>query len=120
MLAFLTSDSIVIDWVVKKHHFDRKGQAFDDNYKMINQLEEVFSAFYIDEFEDIMKPKNVEELHMVATDGMSHHIKETIDFLDEFEFNEWVKYHLSTCERRDLMGYSNHMLYIGKKRTSLI
>ena len=116
MIAFLTSDSIVIDWVVKKHHFDRKGQAFDDNYKMINQLEEVFSAFYIDEFEDIMKPKNVEELHMVATDGMSHHIKETIDFLDDYEFNEWVKYHLTTCERRDLMGYSNHMLYIGKKR----
>ncbi len=116
MLAYLTSDSIVIDWVVKKHHFDRKGQAFDDNYKMINQLEEVFSAFYVDEFEDIMSKKNVEELNMIATDGMSHHLKETIDFLDEFEFNEWVKYHLSTCERRDLMGYSNHMLYIGKKK----
>ena len=116
MLAYLTSDSIMIGWTLKKHHFDRKGQAFDENYKMINQLEEIFSAFYVDEFEDIMSKKNVEELHMIATDGMSHHLKEAVDDLDEYEFNEWIKYHLSTCERRDLMGYSNHMLYIGKKK----
>ena len=115
MLAFLTSDSVMIGWTLMKHHFDRKGQAFDNNYKMINQLEEVFSAFYIDEFDKIMSNKEVTKLHMVATDGMSHHFKEIIDELDDYEYNEWVNYHLSTCERLDLQGYSNHMLYICNK-----
>ena len=116
MFAFLTSDSIMISWVLKKHHFDRKGQAFDNNYKMINQLEEVFSAFYIDEFDEIMSNKNVEKLNIVATDGMSRHFKEIIDELEDYEYDEWVKYHLSTCERKDLQGYSNHMLYICTKK----
>jgi len=116
MLAYLTSDSIMLNWTLKKHHFDRKGQAFDNNYKMINQLEEVFSAFYIDEFDNIMSKKELDKLHMVATDGMSHHFKDVLEELDDFEFNEWINYHLSTCERYDLQGYSDHMLYIGKKK----
>jgi hypothetical protein len=83
---------------------------------MINQLEEIFSAFYVDEFKNIVDTKNVEGLNMVATDGMSHHLKEVIEELNDFEFNEWLNYHLSTCERKDLYGYSNHMLYICRKR----
>lgn len=115
MIAFLTSDSIMLSWTLEDNHFDRKGEAFTENYKMINKPEEIFSAFYVDEFNDIMKKKNVEFMHMVASDGMTHHFKEKIDSLNDFEFNEWVKYHLSTCERKDLQGYSNHMLYIGRK-----
>ena len=116
MIAYLTSDSIILSWVLKDHHFDRKGQAFDDNYKMINKVDEIFSAFYIDEFDDIMNNKQVQKLHMIASDGMSHHLKERIEELNEIEFNEWMKYQLSTCERKDLQGYSNHMLYIGRKK----
>lgn len=115
MIAYLTSDSIMLGWTLKDNHFDRKGEAFTDNYKMINKIEEVFAAYYVEEFNDIMKKKNVKFMHMVATDGMSHHFKEKIDSLNDFEYNEWVKYHLSTCERKDLQGYSNHMLYIGRK-----
>ena len=115
IIAYLTSDSIVLSWVLKDHHFDRKGQAFDENFKMINQVEEVFSAFYIDEFDDIMKKKDVKKLHMVASDGMSHHYKDSVDDLDDYEFSEWMRYHLLTCERKDLQGFSNHMLYIGRK-----
>ena len=115
MIAYLTSDSIMLCWTLKDHHFDRKGISFDENYKMYNHVDEIFSAFYVDEFDDIMKNKDVKKLHMVASDGMSHHMKELIDSLDDYEFSEWMKYHLSTCERKDLQGYSNHMLYIGRK-----
>lgn len=42
-------------------------------------------------------------------------MKGKIDSLNDEEFDIWLKYHLSTCEREDLQGYSNHMLYICKK-----
>ena len=31
------------------------------------------------------------------------------------EYDIWVKYHLKTAERKDLLGYSNHILYIARK-----
>ena len=114
--AFLTNDSVVIDWILKDHHFDRKGTSFSDTFEMAKHIDEVFSTFYVDEFDSIMKTKQVNKLHMVATDGMSHHLEEIVDELSDYEFNEWIRYNLLSCERHDLQGFSNHMLYICEKK----
>ena len=36
--------------------------------------------------------------------------------LNEEEYKVWLDYHYKNCERKDLAGYSSHILYIGKKR----
>ena len=116
MLAYLTSDSIMATWALGKGHLlDGYLTDFDESFKMINYEEGCFSAFYISEFKEIMSKFNINYLKNIATDGLAHHYKEQIDSLNSKEFNMWFKYHLSTCEREDLQGYSNHMLYICKK-----
>lgn len=115
-LAYLTSDSIMIDYTLrKKHLIDGYPKDFDDNFKMRAYPEVIFKAFYIHEFKNLMKKFKIDYLHNVATDGMAHHMKEEIDELSDEEFEVWMRYHLSTCEREDLQGYSNHMLYICRK-----
>ena len=115
--AYLTNDSIMISYALKKDHLiDGYNTVFDENFKIVSVPEEVFRAFYIDEFNELMGKYDVELLHSVATDGMSEQFKEKIDSLNDEEFDIWLKYHLSVCERRDLQGYSNHMLYLCKKK----
>lgn len=115
-IAYLTSDSIMIDWsLMGDHLINGYPNDFDDNFKMTRYHQGVFAPFYISEFKNIMSKFNVELLHNVATDGFTHHVKDKIDSLSKEEFEVWMRYHLSTCEREDLQGYSNHMLYICKK-----
>lgn len=115
-IAYLTSDSIMIDWALMGDHLiNGYPNDFDDNFKMTRYPQGVFAPFYISEFKDIMSKFNVELLHNVATDGFTHHVKDKIDSLSKEEFEVWMRYHLSTCEREELQGYSNHMLYICKK-----
>ena len=83
---------------------------------MKDNPEEIFSAFKIDEFNKLMDNHDVEYLKSVATDGLSSILRDYVNDLSDEEFKVWVDYHLKTCETRDLQGYSNHMLYIGKKR----
>lgn len=117
-IAYLTSDSIAIDWIFGDRHIldGSLGKDYDENFKMINYPGGVFAAFYIDEFLEKMKKFDIVLEKNIATDGMTRHIKEKIDNLSELEFKKYIEYHLSTCERYDLQGYSNHMLYIGRKR----
>ncbi len=115
MIAYITSDSIMLSWALDGHLIDGQGKDFDENFKMINYEEGVFSAFLIEDFKSIMSSFNVEYLKNVATDGMAEHMESKINALSDKEFEVWMKYHLSTCERIDLQGYSNHMLYICKK-----
>lgn len=115
-IAYLTSDSIMIDWALMGDHLiNGYPNDFDDNFKMTRYPQGVFAPFYISEFKNIMSKFNVELLHNVATDGFTHHVKDKIDSLSKEEFEVWMRYHLSTCEREELQGYSNHMLYICKK-----
>ena len=115
MIAYLTSDSIIIDWALDGHLIDGQNRDFDKNFKIINYEEGLFAAFYIKEFKNLMKDFDIKYIKNIATDGISHHVKNQIDSLTDEEFEVWIKYHLSTCEREDLQGYSNHMLYICKK-----
>lgn len=59
---------------------------------------------------------DVEQLHFVATDGYANHIRERLAEMDEDTYELFIKYHLATCERLDLIGYSNHTLDIFKKK----
>lgn len=113
--AYLTSDSIMVDWGID-HLLDGYPKDFDENFKMTSYPGGIFRAFYIDEFKQLMSNYKIEYLHNIATDGMTRHIKEKIDALTEEEFAVWLKYHFTTCERIELQGYSNHMLYICRKK----
>lgn len=115
-IAYITSDSIIISYCLKKHHLLETDRLCDENYKMKDNPEEIFSAFKIDEFNRLMDNYDVEYLKSVATDGLSSILRDYVNDLSDEEFKVWVDYHYKTCETRDLQGYSNHMLYIGKKR----
>lgn len=117
-IAYLSSDSVMLDWALRERHLvDGYKKEFDENYKMINHPGGIFAAFYIEEFKDMMRNFPVQLEHNVATDGMARHMKEQIDALSDEEFSAWMQYHFTTCERKDLQGYSSHLLYICRKKT---
>ena len=116
-LAYLTNDSVIIDYELLDKNLveDRKKGLISKNFRCESIPELIFSMDYVSEFDDMMSHFNLEPLHTVATDGMTHHFKDKIDEMDDEFFKAWLDYHYSTCERKDLMGYSNHVLYIGRK-----
>ena len=116
-IAYLTNDSIMVNWgLMGNHLISGYPDFFDDDFRLKRFPEGIFSHFYVSEFKELMTNFNVEMLHNVATDGFTFYVKDKVDSLTDEEFAVWLKYHLSTCEREDLQGYSNHMLYICKKK----
>ena len=44
-----------------------------------------------------------------------NHMRATVDNMDDRMYEIYVKYHLATCERQDMVGYSHHTLDIFRK-----
>ena len=57
----------------------------------------------------------VTQLHLLAADGYANHMRQTLDEMDEETFQLFLRYHFATCERPDMLGYSNHTLDIFRK-----
>lgn len=89
----------------------------DENFKVPNIPEEIFSVRYIKDFNKMMSNyTNIRKLKELATDGIGGSIGAIyVNELSDEEFKIWIKYHLANCEREDLMGCSNHILYIAEK-----
>ena len=75
----------------------------------------IFSLCRTEDIDDLMSVFDVTRLHLVASDGYTNHIRETIDNMDDGMYELYLKYHLAVCERRDMLGISHHTLDIFRK-----
>lgn len=67
------------------------------------------------EVESMLSGFNIEIVANVATDGIGHLFKETVDNFDETEYQHWMDHHLRTCTEPSILGYSLHALLVGRK-----
>lgn len=117
MFAYLTHSSIIWNYGVRKYGIKDLIPYMDKEGRIQDVPKEIFSSFYIEDFNKQFENTNSTYITNVATDGLFSTMRDYIDdgSLDEEDYNNLVKWHLATCERLDLQGYSSHMLYICKK-----
>jgi len=87
-----------------------------DTFDTFSNPWDIFELHRKEDIDFLRSHFDVEQLHFLATDGYANHIRQTLDEMDDKTYEIFVKYHLATCERIDLIGYSNHTLDIFKKR----
>ena len=76
---------------------------------------DLFELHRSEDIEALRSRFPVTPLHLLATDGYANHMRRTLDEMDQETFELFLRYHFATCERRDLLGYSNHTLDIFRK-----
>ncbi len=78
--------------------------------------QQLFTGYDICEFEKLFEQYKTKYLTTVALDNVLELAEERKDFgLSDSDFELFCKYHLATCEKRELLGSSSHLLYICKK-----
>lgn len=115
--AFITNDAVILSYGLRKGNLKRIPEIADEHFKIKDIPKEIFSVNYVKEFNEKMKNFRVKFLHNVATDGIASNMAEYINKLDDEEYKIWLRYQLAVCEREDLIGYSNHILYVCRKES---
>lgn len=117
-LAFILFDLTMLTWGFKeKNVYENYGEnkQISENFKPNNAEELIFNMRYFEDIKKLIKSFNIKTINYVATDGIGRVIKDEINQMSEEEYNLYIKYHLSICEREDLIGYSGHILAILEK-----
>jgi len=115
-IAYLTNDSIIANYFLRKGHMDDLPKMIkDDSYRLVDKPDEKFAGYHIDEFEKLVDLPSYQRLHNVAVDGIGYALREFVNELSDEQFEIWCDYQLAICERPELQGYSAHMLYVGRK-----
>ena len=121
LTAFLSVYAIMNNNYLKETLAAGIEMNFDDNYKVKHFEDQLFTGYDIVEFEQLFESHNTKYLTTAAVDNILETAERRVDFkISDADFELFVKYHLATCEKRELLGFSSHLLYICKKKTKLI
>ncbi len=51
-----------------------------------------------------------------AAEGLSELLYDKINKLSKEQFDEWVRYHQYVCQKEEMLGYSNHIVFVAKNK----
>lgn len=110
--AFISNDFVILTEFSYRPEYFAAGE-YD---KRTFQLENFPFVFHtVDECRRILRDGGVRVLHEVASDGVSELMEDRINALDDESYAQYLKYHEYICEKPELLGMSNHLLFVGEK-----
>lgn len=118
MAAYCMNEPTIIQYVfgLNKLREVMEGMMLTEDWHTISRPKDVFEMVRTEEIAALDAELPVERLKLVATDGATNFMRESIDAMDPETFEKWMDYHLTICERQDLIGASHHTLDILRKK----
>ena len=114
--AFLSVHSVLYCNYLQGNFDPGLTENFDADMKTRHFTEQAFTGFDITEFEALFADKATSHITTAAADSIMELAQERSDFkMGDHDFKLFVKYHLATCEKRELLGMSSHLLYVCRK-----
>lgn len=92
-----------------------KNKEIDDTFHVTPKQTDLYSMVRLEDIDELNKLSNLKRIKILAQDGPSDYIRPIINKMDDETFKTYMNYHFSTCERKELLGASSHVLDILKK-----
>lgn len=110
-VTYLMNDYSVIEYAFKDNHYKEVKDKLDENYHIYDP-EALFFQVRIEDIDNLNEKAGLKLLTRFASDGPSDYMRNVINAMDEETFAGYLDYHLKTCERKDLLGASSHVVDI--------
>lgn len=109
--AFISNDIVIL--TMQQEHDDYL--LHGDYDKETFRLEDHPFVFHtVDRCRELLARGGVEIEREIASDGLSELLHGLIDRMDAASFRQYLRFHLYLCEKKELLGASNHLLFIGR------
>lgn len=110
--AFISHDMVIATELgYDSNYFKSNGY----NHETLRLENFPFAFFTVDECRKMLCDGGIKILKEIASDGISELLADKINALDEYSYSQYLKYHFYCCEKPELFGRSNHLLFIGAK-----
>ncbi len=88
------------------------GMLNPDSFRTHSDPKDIFELHRKEDIDMLMTNFDVERLHFVGTDMFAHYIRGALGDMDDGTFELYMKYHFTICEKKDMVGLTNHCLDI--------
>lgn len=114
LVAYCMNEYSIITYGFKENNIKKSIEdgKVDESFHVISNPEDLYDYVRIDDINKINEEAGVKRVQIISADGPANYMRPILNSMDEETFDIFIKYHLSTCERQDLLGASAHTLDI--------
>ncbi len=110
--AFISNDMVFLTELSYDEKYFLNGDYDHESFKL-NDFPFVF--FTVDKARKMLEDNGIKIEHAIASDGASELMAERINAMDDESYKQYLRYHYYICEKPEMLGMSNHLLFVGEK-----
>lgn len=115
MVAYCMNDYAIIVHGFIDNNILNENNKIDKDYHIVSGDHDLYSFVRLEDIDALNKEVGLKRIKIITPDGCSNYIRKTLNKMDDETYNKFIDYHLSTCERMDMIGSSAHTVDILKK-----
>ena len=117
LVAYCMNEYSVITYAFKERHVMEcmEQGRFSNTFQTLSLPEHLYDYMRIEDIDNLNESARLTRIKIVSPDGAANYIRPFLNQLTDEEFEMFIQYHMSTCERMDLIGAGAHTLDILKK-----
>ena len=115
LISYIMNEYAIIRHGFKDRHILEEMDRLDEYYHIKPKNTDLYSYVRIEDIDELNKLTNLKRVKIISQDSLANYLREYINKLSDEEFNLFVKYQLSICERYEILGLSAHILDILKE-----
>lgn len=114
LVAYIMNEFSVITYAFKERHIMEALDTgmLDTEFHCTRNANPLYSMVRLEDIARLNEKAGLFREKIIAADGAANYIRPFLNALSTEEFEAFLQYHLTTCERMDLMGASGHTVDI--------
>lgn len=114
LVAYCMNDYSVLTFGFKENHIKESLEAnrLTEDFHVVSEEKDLYDYVRIEDIDILNEKANLERIKIITADGPANYMRQVLNAMDEETFKLFMEYHLSTCERQDMLGASAHTVDI--------
>ncbi len=110
-VTYIMNEYSVIEYAFKDNMYKQIKDRLDEDFH-INDPEALFFQCRIEDIDELNDICYLKSIRRFASDGPSDYMRPTLNKMDDETFEAYLDFHMKTCERKELLGASSHVVDI--------
>lgn len=87
----------------------------DEGFHCRSEAKDLYDYVRLEDIDSLMEQAEMKRVKIVSADGPADYMRRELNGMSQELFDKFIEYHLSTCERPELLGAGAHTLDILQK-----
>ena len=116
-VAYVMNEYSILTYGFKQKHIAEcvRDGRISEEFQCMSAPSDLYDYARIEQIDALNQEAGLERIKIITPDGPANYMRQVLNSLTEEEFELFIQYHLSTCERQDLIGAAAHTVDILRK-----